>query len=299
MNCLCCAVLCCAVLCCAVLCCAVVCCGVLCCAVLWCGVLWCGVLCCGVLCSAVLCSAVLCCAVVCCTVLWCALVWCAVLCSAVQCCAVLYCGVVWCVVVCCAVVWCGVLWCAVLWCGVLWCGVVCCGAVWRAVPCRAVVCCGVQYSQFDIFYSSSLNKTLLFHHDRVPGNFHIEARSKHHNLNPETSNVSHIVNHLSFGKKHFKLCTMTHAHISCHESMFYFLIQCFTLTLPNTAGPILSKGAVTKLEQMPKELFDLRNTESMDGNGYVSKQLHQAFHHYIKVMVWRGVLCAVVYCAVM
>ena len=53
--------------------------------------------------------------------------------------------------------------------------------------------------------------------------------------------------------------------------------------LLNTVGPILSKGAVTKLEQMPKELFDLRNTESMDGNGYVSKQLHQAFHHYIKV----------------
>jgi hypothetical protein len=55
--------------------------------------------------------------------------------------------------------------------------------------------------------------------------------------------------------------------------------------LLNPVGPILSKGAVTKLEQMPKELFDLRNTESMDGNGYVSKQLHQAFHHYIKVLL--------------
>jgi hypothetical protein len=61
------------------------------------------------------------------------------------------------------------------------------------------------------------------------------------------------------------------------------LISC-TLAL-NSEGPILSKGAVTKLEQMPKELFDLRNTESMDGNGYVSKQLHQAFHHYIKVLL--------------
>ncbi len=35
--------------------------------------------------------------------------------------------------------------------------------------------------------------------NRVPGNFHIEARSKHHNLNPAMSNLSHVVNHLSFG----------------------------------------------------------------------------------------------------
>ena len=77
---------------------------------------------------------------------------------------------------------------------------------------------------------------------------------------------------------------------------FLFLLSallnsiCYAYTLSNTAGPILSKGAVTKLEQMPKELFDLRNTESMDGNGYVSKQLHQAFHHYIKVMQCCAVL---------
>ena len=57
------------------------------------------------------------------------------------------------------------------------------------------------------------------------------------------------------------------------------------LNLPHfiPLGPVLSRGAVSKLEQMPKELFDLRNTEAMDGNGYVSAQLHQAFHHYIKV----------------
>lgn len=35
--------------------------------------------------------------------------------------------------------------------------------------------------------------------NRVPGNFHIEARSKHHNLNPAMANISHVVNHLSFG----------------------------------------------------------------------------------------------------
>ena len=35
--------------------------------------------------------------------------------------------------------------------------------------------------------------------NRVPGNFHIEARSLHHNLNAAMTNLSHIVNHLSFG----------------------------------------------------------------------------------------------------
>jgi len=35
--------------------------------------------------------------------------------------------------------------------------------------------------------------------NRVPGNFHIEARSSHHNLNAAMTNLSHVVNHLSFG----------------------------------------------------------------------------------------------------
>ena len=35
--------------------------------------------------------------------------------------------------------------------------------------------------------------------NRVPGNFHIEARSIHHNLNAAMTNLSHVVNHLSFG----------------------------------------------------------------------------------------------------
>jgi hypothetical protein len=35
--------------------------------------------------------------------------------------------------------------------------------------------------------------------NRVPGNFHIEARSKYHNLNPPLTNVSHVVHELTFG----------------------------------------------------------------------------------------------------
>jgi hypothetical protein len=54
--------------------------------------------------------------------------------------------------------------------------------------------------------------------NRVPGNFHIEARSKYHNLNPALTNVSHIVHDLTFGPpmtKDYRLqLKVTHASIA-------------------------------------------------------------------------------------
>ena len=87
--------------------------------------------------------------------------------------------------------------------------------------------------------------------NRVPGNFHIEARSKHHNLNPVMSNISHVVNHLSF-------------------------------------GPALSRNALRKVDEVPKQYFAIDSTKPMDGNVYVNDKLHTAFHHYIKVNLPRG-----------
>lgn len=49
------------------------------------------------------------------------------------------------------------------------------------------------------------------------------------------------------------------------------------------AGPVLSRSAVRKVSEVPDELFELKSTETMDGNAYLSKKLHQAYHHYIKV----------------
>ena len=83
--------------------------------------------------------------------------------------------------------------------------------------------------------------------NRVPGNFHIEARSKHHNLNPPMANVSHVVNHLSF-------------------------------------GPALSRNALRRVQEVPKEYFDLHSTNPMNDNVYKNERLHTAFHHYIKVV---------------
>mgnify|MGYP002784900508 CR=1 FL=1 len=83
--------------------------------------------------------------------------------------------------------------------------------------------------------------------NRVPGNFHIEAKSKNHNLNSAMTNLTHIVNHLSFGE------------------------------------PLDQQSRRTKriLKQVPEEH---RQFNPMDGQSYFTKDFHQAYHHYIKVV---------------
>lgn len=83
--------------------------------------------------------------------------------------------------------------------------------------------------------------------NRVPGNFHIEAGSKNHNLNAAMTNLSHIVNHLSFGE------------------------------------PVDLQDRKTKriLKQVPEEH---RQFSPMDESSYLTKEFHQAYHHYIKVV---------------
>ena len=83
--------------------------------------------------------------------------------------------------------------------------------------------------------------------NRVPGNFHIEARSVNHKMNPKMSNLSHTVHHLSF-------------------------------------GPVLSKRAGRYLSGIKREIFDMDSTHPMDGAVYISRQSHEAFHHYINIV---------------
>ena len=83
--------------------------------------------------------------------------------------------------------------------------------------------------------------------NRVPGNFHIEARSKHHNLNPVMSNLSHIVNHLSF-------------------------------------GPVFTLRELERMDYVPNTLFSYTSTHPMDHHAYVNTKLHQVYHHHIKVV---------------
>ena len=85
--------------------------------------------------------------------------------------------------------------------------------------------------------------------NRVPGNFHIEANSKNHNLNAAMTNLSHVVHHLSFGE------------------------------------PLLTQKASRGVQRILKQVPDEHQQFSpLDNQKFVTKDFHQAFHHYIKVV---------------
>lgn len=83
--------------------------------------------------------------------------------------------------------------------------------------------------------------------NRVPGNFHIEAKSKSHNLNAAMTNLTHRVNHLSFG----------------------------------TTKSSSSNFVQSILKEVPESF---QNFSPIDGIVYVTNGFHQAHHHYIKVV---------------
>lgn len=83
--------------------------------------------------------------------------------------------------------------------------------------------------------------------NRVPGNFLVEAKSKNHNLNAAMTNVSHRVNHLSFGEK--------------------------------------ISQANYKTKRILKQVPDMhKQFNPIDMVQYKTDQFHQAWHHYVKVV---------------
>mmetsp|Transcript_6781 Transcript_6781/g.8787 ORF Transcript_6781/g.8787 Transcript_6781/m.8787 type:complete len:523 (+) Transcript_6781:194-1762(+) len=82
--------------------------------------------------------------------------------------------------------------------------------------------------------------------DRVPGNFHIQARSPHHDMNPHMANMSHEIHSLSVGEP-------------------------LAITWVN-------KGTFVAPDEVKRKI------SPMDGNVYVTSELHEAFHHYLKVV---------------
>ncbi len=83
--------------------------------------------------------------------------------------------------------------------------------------------------------------------NRVPGNFHIEARSVNHNLNAAMTNLSHTVNSLSFGE-------------------------------PPNRQTRRVKNALKKIPPEHKQF------EPMNGMDFVTDKFHTAAHHYINVV---------------
>ncbi|KAG7342374.1 endoplasmic reticulum vesicle transporter [Nitzschia inconspicua] len=86
--------------------------------------------------------------------------------------------------------------------------------------------------------------------DRAPGNFHILARSKHHDLAPHLTNVSHMVNSLSIGD-------------------------------PMAGMKVISGEAV-----VPDGVRD--KISPMDGNVYTTMNLHESYHHYLKLITTKA-----------
>uniref|UniRef100_A0A7S2ELW4 Thioredoxin domain-containing protein n=1 Tax=Trieres chinensis TaxID=1514140 RepID=A0A7S2ELW4_TRICV len=83
--------------------------------------------------------------------------------------------------------------------------------------------------------------------DRAPGHFRIQARSINHDIAAHMTNVSHEIHHLSFG----------------------------------------DPGAVKSLERSGSDIFPpgfIESTTPMDGNVYVTHNVHEAHHHYLKVI---------------
>lgn len=85
------------------------------------------------------------------------------------------------------------------------------------------------------------------HVNRVPGNFHIEAKSKNHNLNAAMTNLTHRVNHLSFGEM----------------------------------GKVQSRSVKRALKQVPESL---QQFTPLDDTMHITREFHKAHHHYIKVV---------------
>jgi thiol-disulfide isomerase/thioredoxin len=87
--------------------------------------------------------------------------------------------------------------------------------------------------------------------DRAPGHFYIQAQSKSHDLAPAMTNLSHTINHLSFGDE---------------KAMGY------------VTGLIKREKGIV----FPENFH--RSIKPMDGNVYVTQDLHEAYHHYIKLV---------------
>lgn len=86
--------------------------------------------------------------------------------------------------------------------------------------------------------------------NRVPGNFHIEAKSVSHSLNAAMTNLTHRVNHLSFG---------------------------LGSGLTEKKKRLVSRA----LKQVPESL---QQFTPLDNTMHATREFHKAHHHYIKVV---------------
>jgi len=92
--------------------------------------------------------------------------------------------------------------------------------------------------------------------DRTPGNFYIQAQSPNHDLNPSLTNVSHMVEYLSFTK----------------PNRNEFMQKEF------------SRGSFLLGDSRVRSYFSRQIFQPMNKNVYVTEGLHEAYHHYMKLV---------------
>jgi hypothetical protein len=92
--------------------------------------------------------------------------------------------------------------------------------------------------------------------ERAPGHFAIMARSPHHEIEARMTNVSHVVHELTLG------------------------------------DPIAYKMLEKNTVSVPKEVKKKFNP--MDGFAYANYDLHEAYHHYLKVITTVSSDCAAI-----
>jgi len=84
--------------------------------------------------------------------------------------------------------------------------------------------------------------------NRVPGNFHLLARSENHNMNPAMANLTHRVNNLFFGN-------------------------------------VMTPKVKRLVDRVPTDLFNQSaSLAPMNGQAYGTQELHKAYHHYLKIV---------------
>lgn len=117
---------------------------------------------------------------------------------------------------------------------------------WEADPARRE-----RYKNFDVHGMKAQNPGCQVHGhlmvNRVPGNFHVEAKAKDHSIDPAMTNLSHVVNHISFG-------------VGADER-------------DRKAKMILSSAPQEHQKFTP-----------LDRKTYSTTDFHQAYHHYVKVV---------------
>lgn len=84
--------------------------------------------------------------------------------------------------------------------------------------------------------------------NRVPGNFYVQAFSHSHDLAPHMTNCSHEIHHLSF----------------------------------------VPTGVERRRRDTPLPPNFYQTTTPMNGNVYITENLHEAYHHYIKLISTNG-----------